>query len=271
MDIVSQYTFKIEGFMNIELKNRFIEKWEKFFPGAELPITFYFTEISGGAEIVPPAKAWKCIIGELMKVRRGTSLCFNSDAIGCRGGKRYTSLSQEFTPDFRYFLSCGIEGKMEGERYKRNPEIVDEIMKAHRDLGVTGKNIVFKRWDNLEESDDPEVAIFFGHADVLSGLFTLANFDRAFPDGVITPFGSGCSSIVYHPYIESKTDQPRGVIGMFDVSARPYVGEDILTFAVPMKRFEQMINYMDESFLVTEVWSRVQKRISKKNQKQDNI
>jgi len=52
---------------------------------------------------------------------------------------------------------------------------------------------------------------------------------------------------------------------MFNVSARPYTGENILTFAVPIKRFKQMVEYMDESFLITESWSRVKKRIDKHN------
>lgn len=31
-------------------------------------------------------------------------------------------------PDFEYFLSCGIPGKMEGEPDKKSPELVKEIM-----------------------------------------------------------------------------------------------------------------------------------------------
>ncbi len=48
---------------------------------------------------------------------------------------------------------------------------------------------------------------------------------------------------------------------MFDVSARPCVPADTLTFAVPIKRFEQMIANMDESFLVTESWRAVLNRL----------
>ncbi len=40
---------------------------------------------------------------------------------------------------------------------------------------------IFKRWDMLDESDNPEVVIFFSQADVLSGLFTLANYDYPLP------------------------------------------------------------------------------------------
>jgi len=51
------------------------------------------------------------------------------------------------------------------------------------------------------------------------------------------------------------------VLGMFDVSARPCVPETSLTFAVPMKRFREMIQNMDESFLITESWRAVRDRL----------
>ena len=68
--------------------------------------------------------------------------------------------------------------------------------------------IVFKRWDSLNESDEPDVVIFFVPPDVLSGLFELANFEEAEPDNVFAPWGSGCSSIVTYPFLE-KESAPR--------------------------------------------------------------
>lgn len=121
--------------------------------------------------------------------------------------------------------------------------------------------MVFKRWDMLEGSDTPEVVIFFAKPDVLSGLFTLSGFDESRNDGVITPFGSGCSVIVQHPYLEISSETPRSIIGMFDVSARPYVEKDVLTFSLPMKKLERMVKNMDESSLITESWSKVRKRL----------
>lgn len=38
---------------------------------------------------------------------------------------------------------------------------------------------------------------------------------------------------------------------MFDISARPLVEKDVLTFAAPMKKFQTMVANMDESFLIT--------------------
>jgi hypothetical protein len=111
-------------------------------------------------------------------------------------------------------------------------------------------------------NDDPVVVVFFARPDVLSGLFTLANFDQTEPNGTITPFGAGCGTIIHYPFLESMSDRQRAVIGMFDTSARPCVQEDVLTFAVPMKRFEKMIDYMEESFLITQTWTTLRNRIN---------
>jgi|APHig6443717817_1056837.scaffolds.fasta_scaffold111704_1 uncharacterized protein (DUF169 family) len=248
--------------MNIQLKATFLELWKKFFGDSELPIVFWYTEGDGGAEWAEKPKGHSCIICELAKVRNGKSVVYNAERVKCGGAKRYLGYTEKMRPGFEYFLSCG-NLLTEGERYLRTPEQVKEFMKNQRTLPGAGRNIVFKRWDNLGESDEPEVVIFFVKPDVLSGLFTLANFDQSEPNGTITPFGSGCGSIVYYPYLESKSERQRAVIGMFDPSARPCVPENVLTFAVPMKRFEKMTGYMEESFLITHTWSILRKRILK--------
>ncbi len=122
--------------------------------------------------------------------------------------------------------------------------------------------MIFKRWDLLEERDNPVAVIFFANADVLSGLFTLASYELTEPNSVITaPFSAGCGSIVKYPALENQKEKPRAVLGMFDVSARPHVPADTLTFAVPMKKFVSMIADMDESFLITESWEKVRARL----------
>ena len=248
--------------MNILLKETFLGLWKKYFGNSELPLVFWYTEGDGGAEWAEKPKGHSCIICELAKVRNGKSVLYNAERVKCGGAKRYLGYTEKMRPGFEYFLSCG-NLLTEGERYLRTPEQVKEFMKNQRTLPGAGRNIVFKRWDNLGESDEPEVVIFFAKPDVLSGLFTLANFDQSEPNGTITPFGSGCGSIIYYPYLESKSERQRAVIGMFDPSARPCVPENVLTFAVPMKRFEKMTGYMEESFLITETWSNLRKRIQK--------
>lgn len=246
--------------MNLELKESFLALWGKYFGGSELPIVFYYTVTDNGVEWAEKPKGWNCIICELAKVRNGRSLAYNAERITCGGGKRYLGYTDKLRPGFEYFLSCGNE-RIEGERYLQSPQLVKDFLKYQKTLPVAGLNLIFKRWDKLEEKDEPDVVIFFATPDVLSGLFTLANFDQAEPNGTFTPFGSGCSSIIHYPYIESLTERQRAVIGMFDPSARKCVPENTLTFAVPMKRFAKMVGFMEESFLITDTWSAVRKRL----------
>jgi uncharacterized protein (DUF169 family) len=247
--------------MDMEIKDKFIRLWSKYFKNAELPITFYYSSKEGRAELVKPGSVARCVIGALAEVRNGRSFSFNADSIGCFGGRRYLGFAERLAPDFEYFLSCGIPGKMEGERYKKSPELVKEIMKNWPMFKAPKPFVIFKKWDNLDEEDNPEVVIFFAQPDVLSGLFTLVNFDESQPEAVITPMGSGCSSIVSYPYLEKDSPHPRAVIGMFDPSARPYVPKDVLSFSVPMKRFVAMVENIEESFLITNTWKTLQKRI----------
>jgi uncharacterized protein (DUF169 family) len=249
--------------MDIGLKEKFLKLWAKYFEGAELPIVFYYTNEVSEAELVKPPSEHRCIMADLSKVRTGITVCFGNDSIGCFGGKRYLGFSHEITPNFEYFLSYGIPGQLEGERYKKTPELVKEIMSNVPDFEAPGRYIIFKRFDTLEESDEPDVVVFFARPDVLSGLFTLANFDVGELNGVFAPFSAGCGSIVQYPYLEKESDSPRAVVGMFDVSARPFVEGDVLSFSMPINKFVTMVKNMDESFLITSSWHKIQKRIKR--------
>jgi len=243
------------------LKGQFIERWGKYFVNSELPVAFYYTDDPGDAHRVRVAEGQHCFIGDLTAARKGQTLCFDTKSIACFGGKRYLGFSQNLMPNFEYFLSCGIEGKLEGERYKKTPELVRELLKQVPTFAAPAKSIVFKRWDMLEESDEPQVVIFFAPPDALSGLFTLANYDEPTNEAVFCPMGAGCGTIVQYPLIESRSNHPRAVLGMFDVSARPGVEASTLTFSVPMQKFERMVADMDESFLITGSWDRVKTRL----------
>ncbi len=248
--------------MDMKIKDKFLVLWKKYFGNAELPITFYYTNEQEHAKIADSESLPRCVIGALVEVRNGNPLCFDVDSIGCPGGKRYLGFTEGIMPDFEYFLSYGIPGKLEGERYCKSPELVKEMMKQMPEFKAPARFIVFKRWDNLDSPDEPEVVTFFAEPDALSGLFTLFRFDETDRNAVSAPFGSGCSAIVQYPYFEKVSNHPRAVIGMFDPSARPYVPQNVVTFSVPMKKFTTMIDNMEESFLITNTWRNIQKRIS---------
>ena len=106
--------------MDLTWRDKFTGLWEKYFNGAELPIIFYYTDQEGRGELVKgPATGHQCFIGVLNKVRKGRALSFGKDSFGCSGGKRYLGYTRELRPNFEYFLSCGLKGETEGERYKK--------------------------------------------------------------------------------------------------------------------------------------------------------
>lgn len=249
--------------MDPTLKATFAGLWKQYFPGADLPVCCWYADRPGDAKAGQPVKAHRCVMADVARVRRGARLALDADAIGCFGGKRYLGFPQELGPDFEYFLSSGIPGKLEGERYKATPELVLEWLRRAPAFAAPARFIILKRWDALAEADQPEVVIFFAPADVLSGLFTLANFDEAEHDGVIAPMGAGCATIVQWPFLEGRSARPRAVLGTFDVSARPFVAGDVLSFAAPIAKFLRMVANMSESFLITPSWAKVRERLAR--------
>jgi hypothetical protein len=250
--------------MKSGLKQQFTERWNKYFPGMDLPITFYYTDNAGQIpvhRIKTGGEGHHCFIDDLLAVRQGNPLSFDTKSLGCFGGKRYLGFTQSIMPDFEYFLSCGIPGKLEGERYKKTPELVKQLFNNAPVFKAPAKYVVFKRWDLLSEEDQSQVVIFFAPPDVLSGLFTLANYDEPTNEAVFCPMGAGCSTIVQIPMKECESDRPRAVLGMFDVSARPGVPPHSLTFSIPIQKFERMVDNMDESFLITGSWEKVRDRL----------
>ena len=245
--------------MDITLRDKFLALWKKYFNNAELPVTFYYTDTPDNSKPARDESLPRCVIGALTSIREGKSLYFDAESLQC--GQRFLGFSKEIRPYFRYFLSHGILGKIRGERYVKSPEMVDDIFNNTPSIIAPHKYIVFKRWDKLTAIDNPEVVIFFATPDVLSGLYTLARFDETDRGAVQAPFGSGCASIVQNPYLEQQSEHPRVILGMFDPSARVCVPKNVLTLALPMKKFVKMIDNMEESFLITETWQKIQERI----------
>lgn len=247
--------------MDLQQKEQLINSWEHFFPGAELPIFWRYAESPEDTPLLPPPEGWRCLVAQLTTIRHGKSFCFSSDSITCRGGSRFTGYANTMPPGHNCFLSHAEDGS--GERYIQTPEMADLYFHSIETLPRRGDYIIMKRLDALVEGEIPDVVCCFVTPDVLSGLFTLAQFERLEEDSVITPFGAGCSSLIYYPYRECLNGKNRAVIGLFDPSARKCIKENILSFSVPYKRFEEMAKNMNESFLITHAWGILQKRMVK--------
>jgi len=244
------------------------ESWKRFRETLglqESPLGIYYTNDKPEG-ITPKEGITGCMIGLLQSARKkGKTVYFDKSHFGCPGGAYYMGFRDLPMPNIEYFLSCGIPGQMEGERYIKTPELAKKYFGMIKPRPAPFTYCVFKPIEQfLQGAVKPEVVAFFASPDILAALFTLTNYALEKTDAVYTPFGSGCSAILTHPLREAEKDQSRAILGMFDVSARPMVEKDVLTFAMPYSVFLKLLENVSGSFLQTESWKKVLQRIQKK-------
>ena len=66
------------------------------------------------------------------------------------------------------------------------------------------------------------------------------------------PYGHACQQVYAIPRAEGESDDPHAVVGMTDMYARRFIGKDQLSFAVPYKLYQRMVDDIDDSFLMKE-------------------
>ena len=230
----------------------------------ESPFGIYYTNDKPEG-VTPKEGISGCMMGLLQNARKkGTTVYFDKGHFGCPGGAYYMGFFESPRPNIEYFLSCGIPGEMEGERYIKTPERAREYFTRMIPRRAPATYCVFKPIDQFQEGTEPEVVAFFAPPDILSGLFTLTNYALERTDAVYSPFGSGCGTILTYPLKEAGKEQPHAILGMFDVSARPMFEKDILTLAMPYSVFLKLLGNVSGSFLETESWKKVLQRIQNK-------
>jgi uncharacterized protein (DUF169 family) len=243
------------------------ESWNQFRESLglkESPLGIYYTNDKPEG-VTPKEGVSGCMIGLLQNARkRGKTVYFDKAHYGCPGGAYYMGFFESPRPNIEYFLSCGIPGEMEGERYIKTPERAREYFAKMIPRRAPAPYCVFKPIEQFQSGMEPEVIAFFAPPDVLSGLFTLTNYALERTDAVYAPFGSGCGTILTYPLKEAVKEQPRATLGMFDVSARPMIEKDILTLAMPYSVFLKLLENASGSFLETESWKKVLQRIQNK-------
>lgn len=246
--------------MDLEFKKIFMDLWDNYFNGNELPFVLMYQQDPLNANKVYLENNRDCLTYIVHHARAGNNIYLEPDSLNCSGAK--TSLGFDTDTDLlsAYYISnCNNKAKT-GKDYKKKSKNIPEWIEQLPTIPAPGPKAVFKRWDRLDERDNPEVVIFFADPNELSALFTLANFEESSPYAVKTPFCPGCASLTMFPMQERFSQNPNPIVGMLDVSTRPYVPQSIFSFAVPFKKFERMVENMDNSFLAHETWQKVQIR-----------
>lgn len=210
---------------------------------------------------------WGCVIAMLSAAAKGKTAAFDSNTVACGGGKIGLGFRSEFegTPGgIEYFLSTGNgEGFPEGEAYKKTPDLAKAFVDQLPTTEIPTKYVVFKPLSKVDlERENPEIVVLLANPDQLSALIVLANYDCPTSDNVSVSFGAGCHQIFLLPYAESKKEQPKAILGVTDVSARPYVDPDLLSLAMPYSMFLRMEANIPGSFLEKHDWKKVRERIT---------
>ena len=230
---------------------------------------------------------WGCVMWLAASAAKGRPAVCDAATFGCIGGgvgmgfgDRYKSFPGS-EAGFCHFLSSGIEGWAEGagvaemvkpfmqgeaydnfihgERYVQTPELVKRFLKALPIAQIPKRYALFQPLAQTDpDRETPQTVIFFADPDELSALVVLANYGRGDNENVIIPFAAGCQTIGIYPYREAKSERPRAVVGLTDLSARVCIrkqlGGNVLSFAMPFKLFQEMEANVAGSFLQRHTW-----------------
>ena len=223
------------------------------------PVVVLFTDERPKAAAQFKEKKWGCVMSMLSASARGITAVFDRKTTGCMGGTTGLCLGDGSKGrDLARFLSA----ERNGLGYFKTKEVAKTHVGIHPPQDIAEKYVVFKPLSKVDPAKDkPKVVIFLANADQVSALYVLAHYDRKGGEAVAVPFGSGCSAICLLPYLESKKRRPRAILGGMDVSARPWLDRDALTFAVPFPMFLKMEADVPGSFLERESWVHLKERI----------
>ncbi|MFA6687691.1 MAG: DUF169 domain-containing protein [Desulfuromonas sp.] len=235
---------------------------------------------------------WGCVMSLFAAcAKNGRSAAFDAQTYGCWGGGVGLGFGNAYAhfPGgegcFTRFISSGnkeweqgrkvgeqiaagggaafAEQFLEGERYVKTPELVEEWLREIPIRQIDTRYVVFKPLAQIDpEVETPTTVVFTVNPDQLSALVILANYNRSGMENVCIPWAAGCQTIGTIPLKEGETSSPRAVVGLTDLSARKYVraplGDNCMTVALPFALFTELEQEVEGSFLQAHTWKSLQ-------------
>ena len=243
--------------MELAFINLVSAKWAEYFPGRELPIAVFYSDTLQSAAYpekpAPNPRGYTCLFAQMARIHRGEAVAFDPENLGCFGSMR-SLYGGEYNEEATVNLLVNIE------HFKKNRELTNAMNEVNPPAKPRGRYLILKPFNTLTEADNPEVIVFFGNPDMISALHTWASFDNTRLDNVIVPHGAGCECMFTFAFSEAGSETPRCVLGGMDTAMRGCLKPDQQTFSIPFKRFVQMMEFIDGTFLNTYIWKSLSKR-----------
>jgi hypothetical protein len=236
------------------------------------PVAVLLTEDKPAGALQFKENRWGCVASTLLAVAKGRTAVFDRSTFGCPGGGTGLGFGDQYRQcglAIEALLSTGDADEAarmqrssrmgEGERFFETPELVGTWLGSLPITDVPQEFVVLKPFGQLTAEDAPVLLIFLVNADQLSALVVMSDYARGSGESVVVRFGGACQSILFG-YAETQREQPRGVIGFFDIAQRGHVSRETLSFTAPWALFCEMEGNVDGSFLQMEDWARLRQR-----------
>ncbi len=246
------------------------------------PVAIVWTDEKPEKAISFKKGKWGCVMWLLASAAKGKVAVCDRETYGCWGGGVGLGFGNQYhnfpggIQCFYYFLAEGnnnwetgrmvakklesvtrhdfIDDFLNGERYVKSHELVEKFIESLPIIDIPNTYVVFKPLDSIDVPiEEPKVVVFIGNPHQISALVVLANYYREGSENVAVPYAAGCQQIGILAYKEAQSNNPRGILGLTDISARKNVknqlGDDVMTFTVPWKMFMEMEEHAEGSFL----------------------
>jgi len=230
---------------------------------------------------------WGCVASLFAAIAtRGRVAAFDRDSYGCWGGGvglGFGNCYQAFpggVEAFCRFLSDGnartapgramgermaaggaafADDFLNGEKYQADPGTAARFVAALPMVELPARYVVVKPLDRVDPACEvPQCVTFFVDPDQLSALVVLANFGDPSGERVTIPWAAACQVMGLLAYRERGRAQPRGLVGLTDLTARRNVraslGPNVLSFTAPWPLFQEMERNAEDCFLQRETW-----------------
>jgi len=221
----------------------------------------YFSNEKPGNALELKKKGNGCIVPLILKASTGLPLVVAEESTGWPCSAFYLGFQDTIFEGIEYFLSNKDDFFRPCERFIQNPVLAKSFVDNVHPVKADKHYLIIKPLEDFAVDEEPESVLFFVNADQLSALVFLSHYDAPESmDRVMAPFASACMALVTLPLKLARNNEQKAVMGLFDISVRTRLPQDLLSFAMSYSFLKKLASILPESFVTTENWGTLKAR-----------